>query len=381
MLSGTYVMTTSHVCAIGPGGGRRLVARGHSSTSAMGTPLDVALGTELYGSCHRIHDRKKNFPTKKKNEENLSIALPMPTKTSTKKRTSLVSQGFSFILTSIDVRYLIRYHPRTHPHKKSLQFSPFLNMTYQGGLQRSLNRGNILKAKKRTLMDVVHLRKVPVIRHRNDTEDDAAQLLLSMFKIVTNEIKNDSHAFDDEGDKTTPYYSSDTDSSVGGESLADNQENVLRLTLLDVISPEETSSSWSRVRTISIDSPQHHGLLPPQLPEDEEWENRPTLASLGLPTLISPQTTPIGRGRPLTMRRIGLKHSQKAKRRDIPKEQQRPKPPQLPPVSSDIKEYKKKAIATSIMKEVPIKKIGRRKFSWKNYPGTHTISPSLENCV
>jgi hypothetical protein len=44
-----------------------------------------------------------------------------------------------------------------------------------------------------------------------------------------------------------------------------------------------------------------------------------------------------------------------------------PKVPQLPPVISDIKQYTKKALKTGNA----IKTIGRKKFSWKNYPGTY----------
>lgn len=175
-----------------------------------------------------------------------------------------------------------------------------------------------------------------------------------MSNIVTNEIKNDSHAFDDEGDK---YCSSD-DRSLQG-AVTGNQENLL------LTPPEgcsEGSLNWTRARSISIDSPQHHGLLPPRLP-DEEWGNRPTLASLGLPALISPSNTPIGRGRPL--RRASLKLAQKAKRDQL----KVPKLPQLPPVISDIKQYKKKALKMGQTKGLAIKTIGRKKFSWKNFPG------------
>ena len=229
-------------------------------------------------------------------------------------------------------------------------------MTHPVGLQRRLGRENVFKAKKRSLMRTDFLPELLALSYRQDNEDEAAQLLLSMCNIVTNEIKNDSHAFDDEGDK---YCSSDDDSIR--DSVADYQEKVC-------VTPREGcaegSLSWSRARSISIDSPQHHGLLPPQLP-DEEWDKRPTLASLGLPALISPSNTPIGRGRPL--RRASLKLAQKAKKECL----KVPKVPQLPPVISDIKQYTKKALKTGNAKGLAIKTIGRKKFSWKNYPGTY----------
>jgi hypothetical protein len=222
------------------------------------------------------------------------------------------------------------------------------------GLQWRLGRENLLKGKKRSLKHADRLPNVPVLHYRHDTEDDAAQLLLSMSNIVTNEIKNDSHAFDDEGDK---YRSSDDSSSRA--SIEGNDENLL------LTPPEgryEESHSCTRARSISIDSPQHQGLLPPRLP-DEDLEDRPTLASLGLPALISPNNTPIGRGRPL--RRASLKLAQQIKREHL----KLPKLPQLPPVVSDIKQYKKKALKFCHAKGLSIKTIGRKKFSWKNYPG------------
>lgn len=227
-------------------------------------------------------------------------------------------------------------------------------------LQRRISSKNAMKIKKRSLVNADQRSCFSLVHFQHDTEDDAAQLLLSMSNIVTNEIKNDSHAFDEEGDK----YHHDAVHEVSSLPVHGNdQENVF-------VPPQEEyandSFSWKRARTVSIDSPQHNGLLPIPLPGEED-EEPPTLAALGLPSLISPSSTPIGRGRPL--RRASLKLSQKAKREHL----KLPKLPQLPPVNSDIKQYKKRAMKVAQEKKLAIKQIGRKKFSWKNYPGTYLV--------
>lgn len=110
--------------------------------------------------------------------------------------------------------------------------------------------------------------------------------------------------------------------------------------------------TWNRIRTVSIDSPLNHGLS--KQPEA-------IAMSLGNPAIVSPMGTPVGRGRPV--RKASLRLSHKAKREHL----KLPKIPQLPP-TTDAKEHKKKALQTSVAKGVPIKKILRKKFSWKNYP-------------
>ena len=197
---------------------------------------------------------------------------------------------------------------------------------------------------------------------QRDTEDDAAQLLLSMSNIVTKEIKNNSHAFDDEGD----FCSAPHDSPRS--PLASRHENLL-LTPRDS-SPSPTNSDrelfqWSRARTVSIDSPLHTSLLTPKTVRG------PNL-SLGRPALISPNSTPIGRTRPL--RRSSLKLALKAKQEHL----NLPKMPAMTPVSVDVKEYKRKAIENCQARGTKIQTIGRKKFSWKNYPEVSIIRYYLQ---
>lgn len=197
---------------------------------------------------------------------------------------------------------------------------------------------------------------VTLLSHRNDTEDDAAQLLLSMSNIVSNELKNNAFVFDDEADNCSM-------DDASRNSHASNEENVRAASRELSQSPTHTDDrfKWSRVRTVSIgDSPLHTSLLTPKKFNEEHHES----LTLGLPALISPNCTPIGRGRPI--RRASLKLAQKVKRDHL----KLPKLPQLPPVSVDVKGYRKKALQAALAKGSKIKTIGRKKFSWKNYPGT-----------
>jgi hypothetical protein len=196
------------------------------------------------------------------------------------------------------------------------------------------------------------------LSYRHETEDDVAKLLLSVSNIVTNEIKNNSHAFDDEGDFCTTGDSSSF-------AHASNQESLLLTPRGTCQSPTQCNAEqflWSRARTVSIDSPLHSSFLTPKVFNEKSLESFGL--ALGRPALISPTCTPIGRGRPL--RRASLKLAQKSKQEHL----KVPKLPQLAPVTAEVKEYKKKALQNCLAQGTKIQTIGRKKFSWKNYPGT-----------
>ena len=195
------------------------------------------------------------------------------------------------------------------------------------------------------------------LNHRQETEDDAVKLLLSMSNIVTNEIKNNSHAFDDEGDVCTRDDASDI-------SRSSDHDNVLLTHRESTQSPtqcDDDQFKWNRARTVSIDSPVFTGLLAPHLSNGKSPET--VGRSSVRPALISPMSTPIGTGRPL--RRASLKMAQQSKRDHL----RLPKLPQIAPVNVDVKEYKRKALQNCLVKGNKIQTIGRKKFSWKNYPG------------
>jgi hypothetical protein len=85
--------------------------------------------------------------------------------------------------------------------------------------------------------------------------------------------------------------------------------------------------------------------------------------------VVSPTTTPVSRV-PQCLRKTSRRLSKKAKRDFL----KFPKIPQLSQ-NSDIKGQKKKSLQGSVTKGKTIKKILRKKFSWKNYPGTKFSLP------
>jgi hypothetical protein len=167
-----------------------------------------------------------------------------------------------------------------------------------------------------------------------------------MSNIVSKEIMNNAYIFDDD------------DLSKDSRSTTSSIENMMMKPRLGRQSPTNTGDdqfTWSRVRTVSIDSPLSQAL--PKHPEAISM-------SLGIPAIVTPMSTPIARGRPV--RKASQRLSQKARRDHL--HLKLPKMPQLQP-TTDVKEHKKKALQTSVAKGLPIKKILRKKFSWKNYPG------------
>lgn len=175
------------------------------------------------------------------------------------------------------------------------------------------------------------------------TENEAANLLLSMSNIVSEEIKTNSCVFDDKDD--------DNSSRDITGSPSHHNEMCLTPRATSLMNNDENLFVWNRVRTVSIDSP------------------NASVTSSGNPAIVSPMNTPSKNRKP------SRRQSQKAKR-DLLK---MPKMPQLP--SSDLKSHKKKAlqaaIKASLAKGKTMKKILRKKFSWKNYPGTSDTIPLL----
>lgn len=165
------------------------------------------------------------------------------------------------------------------------------------------------------------------------SENEAANLLLSMSGIVSDEMKSNACLFDDE------TMVNAMQSSVCGNEI-----------LLTPHAPTYSTKSdnlfaWNRVRTVSMDSTGVH-------------------CSARSLAVVSPTTTPVKRGRQ-SIRKTSRRLSKKAKRDFL----KIPKVPQLSqPVDST--GQLKKSLQRSVAKGKTIEKILRRKFSWKNYPGT-----------
>lgn len=204
----------------------------------------------------------------------------------------------------------------------------------------------------------------PFISKLNPSEDEAARLLLSMSNIVSQEILNDDHVFDDDHDDNDDYSihddenEDDNDYNSCKEEMSTSSyssENLLtsRMTTQSPTHSDDDRFSWNRVRTVSMDSPVH----PIQTRILEVATMR-----LKEPALV----TPIGKGRPI--RKASLRLCQKAK------QEQKLNLPKMPQLQEKIecketKELKKRALQYNVAKGQTIKKILRKKFSWKNYPG------------
>lgn len=188
------------------------------------------------------------------------------------------------------------------------------------------------------------------------SEDAAALLLLSMSNIVSKEITNDSACLYDDA------IDDDEESSSGSSSVMDyshcSKENGVTSIRSPTSSEEESDMfTWNRVRTVSIDSP--------VTPGRSTLSNMPTSANLMLcdPAIVSPMSSPVIKER--RIRKSSLRLSQKARR-----EHAKPEKAPEPSPTMGVGDHKKRALQSSAARRTTIKKILRKKFSWKNYPGT-----------
>ena len=209
-------------------------------------------------------------------------------------------------------------------------------------------------------------------QQQDDQDEDAVQMLLSMSHIVQNEIKDDSSFFeesdDEEEEESQVQLGPWRTISTSPPRLSFSKNKVLTLASSSS-SPTTTSSSRktkARSRAVSIDassSPLHNTIT-----------SDLTTAKGSVPSLVSPGggNTPKSsrRGRPIRTPQRLHKNSSAAvlKKLTVPK---------LSSSSAaaihnhvhDIKEHKQQAIQASVAKGVSLKRIMRKKFSWKNYPG------------
>ena len=201
------------------------------------------------------------------------------------------------------------------------------------------------------------------------SEDAAAMLLLSMSNIVSQEIKTNAtclyeDCIDDED--------SNPDAPGTVEVTHGFNENGLtpRMSTRSPTSSDDDDDrfTWNRVRTVSIDSPLSIGRA--------TMSATPTSnMMLGDPAIVSPMNSPLMRDRPV--RKSSLRLSHKAKRDHL----KLPKIPQVPSHTTTttaddvvVKDRKKRTLQTNVApRGATIKKILRKKFSWKNYPGTSVV--------
>lgn len=201
------------------------------------------------------------------------------------------------------------------------------------GMKRTVHsRRSLLASNPYRKVSIGSVAELPTkLLKQESSENEAASLLLSMSTIVSDEMKSNDHLFDDESDSH----------SAMSTSTAHSIESPTTPTTAD----DSALFVWNRVRTVSFDSPRRGAVSPRSL------------------AVVSPTNTPVGKDHH-SVRKTSRRISQRTNRDSI----RLPKMPQLVQIA-EVKGQKKKALQGSVAKGITIKKILRKKFSWKNYPG------------
>lgn len=189
-------------------------------------------------------------------------------------------------------------------------------------------------------------RSIPIVSEteikKTSIQSDAS-LLLSIADICKSEIKTGGLVNLWRDDLTLPNFPCLSDATTDAKALTPRTES-----LRDFMSTAGNDIYPSnRVRSVSIDSPRLDTV-------DERKVESPVSFS-GAPT-VSPLHTPVSNRR-LPFRKQSLRLSSKARREHVHPELSIPSSPRSG-----------KALQGPCAKGVQIKKILRKKFSWKNYP-------------
>jgi hypothetical protein len=184
-----------------------------------------------------------------------------------------------------------------------------------------------------------------------------ATLLLSIADICNSEIKTGGLNNLWRDDLTLPNFPSLEDSVSPDEKLLTPRTESLRDFFVG--SGGESLYPSNRVRSVSIDSPKPTTMLL----EDEDRVTSPLIMSSSA-QLVSPMQTPRANRR-LPPRKQSLRLSVKARKEYVEAQEETLSPPSSP---RSPRPNRSKSLQGQCPKGVPIKKIHRKKFSWKNYP-------------
>jgi hypothetical protein len=185
-----------------------------------------------------------------------------------------------------------------------------------------------------------------------------AALLLSIADICKSEIKTGGLANIWRDDLTLPKFP-----CLGEESLPDQKFLAPRTeSLVDFLS-NSGRSFCQRTRSVSIDSPKCHAMN-----EDDEGDRSqsPIMVSPEPPFLLSSPHSPVTHRR-VTPRKHSLRLSSKAIR-ESKEGRVSPLTPVTEPISPATQARCKKSLQGPFPKGALIKRIYRKKFSWKNLP-------------
>jgi hypothetical protein len=197
-------------------------------------------------------------------------------------------------------------------------------------------------------------------------DDEGVQLLLGIANIVSKEMA-DSHTeifdrYEDEqvGDEDGLSEEEDGEgfsAESGYERPVPSKGRSLQSPLSfmedggnDDDDDDDALFAWNRVRTVSMDSPTGHASA----------VERMSPPSLTLPAIVTPVST-----RLRTMRKPSLKLTPRKKEHNV----KFPKLPQLLQPMPSVLDHKRKTMEICAANGTSLKKIMRKKFSWKNYAG------------
>jgi hypothetical protein len=200
----------------------------------------------------------------------------------------------------------------------------------------------------------------PVKLPQDPKEKEGILLLVGISTIVKKEMASNNEIFeDDERDESDRLQLDEYLSMLRKRSFAGSPSSLLE---------DENPFAWSRARTVSMDSPKSHSASPKRVSS-----NNPELI---LPAIV----TPVGTSRLRNSRRTNHKlvpckgRKEKVKFPKLPQLHRHPQQLQLQQEADNcVKERCRKAVKLSVEKGIPITTIHRKKFSWKNYPGTLNI--------
>lgn len=199
----------------------------------------------------------------------------------------------------------------------------------------------------------------PVQLPQDPEEKEGIFLLLGISTIVQKEIASNTEIFheDDESDESDRPQLDQYLSSLKKRPMTGSPSFLL---------DDENLFAWSRARTVSMDSPKSHVISPKHIPSNA--------VSLNFPAIV----TPMGPSRLRNnVRRTSLKlvpHKGKREKVKFPKLPQlhrhQQQLQQQQQAEESVQEHHRKALEVSAERGVPLTTIHRKKFSWKNYPGT-----------
>jgi hypothetical protein len=201
---------------------------------------------------------------------------------------------------------------------------------------------------------------------------DQAVLLLSIADIAKTEINNDGLSALWVGDEDIPKFPKLSEPNVSDFKWLTPRTETLKGLIVGITNTSSDHYPSSRIRSVSIEySPEQHS---------SRFERTASPLSLGPPegiiaNLVSPGVSPLSKNRRLPFRKQSLRLSHKARKEHLLSSSS--------PMSSDDEEVpartvsfadtstsskKSKPLQPATAKGVIVKKILRKKFSWKNYP-------------